>query len=1120
MRFVAATVGMLAMLGLTQAADDPSGVEFFEKKVRPVLVEHCYKCHSTEAKKPKGGLFVDSRAALLKGGDNGPALVPGQPDKSRLIEAIGYKNVELRMPPKGKLSDAAVADLTAWVKMSAPWPAEKGKTAAAREEFDLGKRKQAHWAWRPIQTPPPPAVKNGGWPRSDSDRFILAKLEEKGIAPAPAAERRTLIRRVYFDLIGLPPTPQEVEIALNDQSGEWFEKVVDRLLSSQQFGERWARHWLDLVRYGESRGHEFDYLAPNAWQYRDYVIRALNADVPHNQFVVEQIAGDLLEQPRLHPKDGFNESILGTGFWFLGEQVHSPVDIRQDEADRFDNMVDVLSKTFLGLTVSCARCHDHKFDAISTKDYYALYGFLQSSSYRLARFESMDHNRRIARELAALRDRQRAPTQKAIADEMKPGIERLADYLLAARTVLLGKQLDDVARERKLDSAQLGEWVNQLRQSAKDANDPLHLWARVALDAAADQPQRLAELLKRPQGADAPRAGIEIMVDYAKLPPTDWLPDGDAFGLAPVRPGDVRFGSDPSRPIERIFDYAAAEKDPTWDRLKLAPGAENDPGPLGGAIRAGRTLRTPTFPLTTGRLFYLVKGNGRIYASVDSHAMINGPLHGKVVQNFKTAGQFQWIGHDLSPYQGHRIHVEFTATDGDCAIARIVQTSGAAPPLPAGPSPIGLVEPVPTTVEELAKSCAKVTMETVERLAADKIQDGRAGSVSDRSLTDARLANWLITHPSLFGIDSKRLSDKVAPLLAEQAKLIAQIKPDSRLAMSFMDGSGEDEYVFIRGAHKAPGPVVPRRFLEALAGPEKLAIARGSGRLELARQMVDPKLNPFITRVLVNRLWHHLFGRGIVGSVDNFGVLGEAPTHPELLDHLADQFAREGWSIKKMIRALVLSSSYRMSSQVEEKAEQADVQNLLLHRARIRRLEGEAIRDAMLSISGRLKPTMFGPPVPVYLTSFMEGRGRPGSGPLDGDGRRSLYIAIRRNFLTPMMLAFDTPIPFSTVGRRTVSNVPAQSLILMNDPFVQEQAKLWAKKALAQPGTPRERLTLMYQSAYARPPSESEVAACLEFLEGQAKLYASNGGRPEADLAAWADLAHVLFNAKEFIFVN
>jgi cytochrome c553 len=1105
---------------------DPAGIDFFEKKVRPILADSCHKCHSTAAGKKRGGLLLDSRAAVLKGGDTGPVVVPGHPEKSRLIEAIGYKDTDLRMPPRGKLSDQAIADLTAWVAMGAPWPPEQPATAAIKETFDLQKRKAEHWAWRPVRVPDLPAVKQKDWPRSPSDRFLLAKLEEKGLSPAPAADKRTLLRRVYFDLVGLPPRPEEVEAFIADDAPDALAKVVDRLLASVHYGERWGRHWLDLVRYAESRGHEFDYAIPDAYQYRDYVIRAFNADVPYNQFVTEHLAGDLLATPRLHPTAGFNESLLGTGFWFLGEEVHSPVDVRQDQADRIDNKIDVLGKTFLGLTVACARCHDHKFDAISTKDYYALFGFLESSSYRLARFDALPHNRRVADDLDKLRDRARAAVLKALAEDVRPVGEHVADYLLAAREALgTGAKsgaggVEEVARARKLDAALLGKWTAHLLAAARDERDPLHAWAVVAADPAAGEPKRLAEVLKplveegRRQEAEIAESlkGAEVVIDYAKAAPGDWLPDGVGFGSRPVRPGDVRLAGDAGRPVVKLIEEAAAAKDAFWDGLKLAPGVENDPGLLGVTVRAGRTLRTPSFTLTGGKVFYLVRGSGIAYASVGQHVMIAGPLHAHLVTALNAGGGFRWLMQDLTAYKGLRLHVEFTAQPGaDFAVAQVVQADR--PPRPPdrpNPALLRLLSGTEAaSVETLAAGYQRLVADLTERLATDRLE----------GTDQARLANWLLQHAELFG-GGKRVAEAASPLLAEQVKLAGQVQSESRLAPAMLEGSAVNEHVFLRGSYKNPGPLVPRRFLEALAGPGPLTNSPGSGRLELARQMTDPQTNPFVARVLVNRVWHHLFGRGIVSSVDNFGVLGEMATHPELLDYLADRFVREGWSIKKLVRELVLSSAYQMSSHPDDKGDMLDPQNLLLHRMRVRRLEGEAIRDAMLSVSGRLNEHPFGRPVPVHLTEFQEGRGRPASGPLDGDGRRSVYLAVRRNFLSPLLLAFDTPIPFSTVGRRTVSNVPAQALILLNDPLAHQQAEVWARRVLARGRSAKERITGMYLSAFGRPPSDAEVAACLAFLEQQRK---ASGGRQSPgpdDLAVWKDLAHTLFNVKEFIFLN
>jgi hypothetical protein len=1012
----------LVFLSSTSLARGDDG-EFFEKKIRPILAEHCYKCHSQQAKKVKGGLLLDSRAAVLKGGDGGSVVVPRRPEKSRLIEAVSYTNVDLRMPPRGKLSDALISDLTHWVKLGLPWPQKEVVAAGPkRATFDLDERRRSHWAWQPIQSRNPPMVSDSSWPRDPIDAFILAKLEEKRLRPSPRADRRTLLRRVYFDLIGLPPTPAEVEAFVHDSSPNALAAVVDRLLASPQFGERWARHWLDLVRYAETRGHEYDYLTPNAYQYRDYVIRALNADVPYNQFVTEHIAGNLLQQPRLHPVEHFNESILGTGFWFLGEELHSPVDVAQDEADRLDNQIDVMGKTFLGLTIACARCHDHKFDAISSKDYYALFGFLESSGYRQARFDSIEHNRQIAGELAELREKSR------------PAIYRWLAAVVRAQARAMSQVTDEFS-------------------------------SRVRVFPEPDHP------------IDG------LVIDYAHCGSSDWMPDGVGFGLHPTRPGEVQLSGDPSHPVVRLVDYCAAEYDPAWDTLSLAPHTENDPGALGRLLHPGSMIRTPTFTVT-GKVCYLVKGTGQAYAAVDLHKLINGPLHAQLVLPIHAGNDFQWICHDLSAYKGERAHIEFTAGFGShFAVAMVLQAD----------------KPRLTSLKMNSWPASRL-LGLAELLEKDEIIGHPQA---------AALARFVNAALHLQGMPPASPVPALGQFLSAQRAVLNRAHAVSRLAPAILDGDGVDEQVFIRGSHKTKGERVPRRFLEALAGPAPLPISHGSGRLELARQMTDPKINPLLARVMVNRIWHHLFGRGIVPSVDNFGLLGDRPTHPELLDYLANRFIRQGWSVKKMIREVVLSRTYQMASTV-------DPDNVYLQGMRMRRLEGEAIRDAMLAVSGRLDLRQYGRQVPIRLNEFQDGRGRPPSGPLDGDGRRSIYLAVRRNFLSPMLLAFDMPIPFSTIGRRTVSNVPAQALILMNDPFVHQQAAVWARRLIASGGTPHERIASMYNSAFSRPPRREEEEACLAFIDQQ---MASAAHKPD-ELTLWTDLAHVLFNAKEFIFLN
>ena len=431
-----------------EVAGNPQQEEFFEKKIRPVLVEKCYLCHSASSKPPMGGLRLDARDSLLKGGDRGPAIVPGDPEKSLLIQAISYRHLDLKMPPNGKLPDEQIADLIDWIKMGAPDPrtaAAVPATEAERKGIDLEEGRK-FWAFKPIQNPPLPTVKQSDWPSSPIDRFILAKLEEKGLKPAPPADKRTWIRRVTFDLIGLPPAPEEIDTFLSDDSAGAYEKVVDRLLASPHYGERWGRHWLDLMRFAETNGHEFDNDKLDAWRYRDYVIRAFNDDVPYDQFVREHIAGDLIAEKRISSDGSYWESPLGTNFYWFGEVLNSATDSVKSRADQVDNQIDVLSKAFLGLTVACARCHDHKFDPIPTSDYYALAGMMHSTDVTEAVVDAPARSRQIAslrRKISDANDQIREmirPAQARLAERMK-------DYLVAAAEVLTSeKDRAEVAR--------------------------------------------------------------------------------------------------------------------------------------------------------------------------------------------------------------------------------------------------------------------------------------------------------------------------------------------------------------------------------------------------------------------------------------------------------------------------------------------------------------------------------------------------------------------------------------------------------------------------------------------------------------------------------------------------
>ncbi len=1103
--------GLLLLLGITVAfpangqkkstpvrpssapplAPSAASLEFFEKRVRPILVENCYQCHAKVNGMAQGGMQLDSREGLLKGGKRGAAVVAGSAEKSLLIHAIRYTDASLQMPPKGKLSADDVAALTKWISEGAGWSSAGAGKAPAVAAFDIQTRKK-HWAWQPLQNAVIPVVKNTAWARNPIDRFILAKLEAGKLKPAPAADKRTLLRRVTFDLIGLPPTPQESDAFLADTSPNAYEKVVARLLASPHYGERWGRHWLDLVRYAETDGHEFDFDKPNAWQYRDYVIRALNADVPYNQFVTEQVAGDLLPHPRLHPTEGYNEALIGTGFFWFGEGKHSPVDLQVDEAERIDNQIDVFSKTFLGLSVGCARCHNHKFDAISTKDYYALSGYLKSSRFQLAPIETPERQESKLADLKTVQEQlQPLLLGAAIATERK-GLERFEAELTA-----LASPPHPVTASLHSGTSLASPLSNYLHGPAvREASNPFYPLYKFLFEQLAEKPetfrtraQALATELKRQreQGTAATAKAV-VFEDFHTGDYRNWTVSGSAFGKSPERVGlTVRYSSTTPQSI-----------------VLMGPGVANSGG-VGGRLQG--ELRSKTFTIAKNRILYHLAGTGvTVNLVIDGFQRIRYPIYGGltfVVNN----PQPVWYAMEVSKWIGHKAYIEvLDAGDGCAMMDKILFTDGPNPPPVQDARIIALLED-PNIGSPAALIPAYRKLFTA---ALQELQEGRTGSADSVALLD-----WMLANTALFGEPNPATYADLEPLLKK--RLVAeQALSEPHRIMAITDGSPEDDVVHIRGNYKTPGDLVPRRFFEALDGPRQPAPAVGSGRLELAQRLTAAN-NPLLPRVMVNRLWQHHFGEGIVKTPDDFGVMGERPTHPELLDWLAREFVRQGWSLKKMHRLMVLSSTYRMASRSDAKSDETDPQNRLLHKANIRRLEAECIRDAALAVSGRLNPQLFGPSVMPYLTEFMAGRGRPGqSGPLDGDGRRSIYIGVRRNFLTPLFLAFDYPVPFTSIGRRTVSNVPAQALALMNNPLFQQQAEVWAKKTLAVPNlTPQQRINTLYIEAFGRPVTSGETEDALAFLAEQDKGYGTAG-----DLRSWTDLCHVLFNVKEFIFLE
>ncbi len=1126
---------MANLLPAFAEADEPApsspivDEDFFEKHVRPVLAERCYKCHGAD--KQEAGLRVDNRASLLAGGDTGAAIVPGKTDQGYLLDAIRYGEL-YQMPPDGKLPAAQVAAIERWVAGGAIWPGSEDATVTASQDFDL-KERAKHWAFQKVKPHAPPTVKNVAWPVDDIDRFILARLEAAGLEPSPPVERAVWLRRVSFAITGLPPTPAEIAAFEEDPTPQAADRTVSRLLDSPQFGERWARHWLDLARYAESRGHEFDYDAPNMWQYRDYLIRAFNADVPYDRLVQEHVAGDILPEPRRNPLRGYNESPLGTGFWYLGEWVHSPVDVRKDETERFDNMLDVFSKTFLGLTVACARCHDHKFDAISQADYYALAGFLQSTAYRQLRFETADRHQELVAQLDQLLAQQRADLLPAAIQAIEPGIDRAFDYLRAAHkateqkierepsaegqppgpfTAAFQATIASIAKDYQIDAARLERWVAFLDSGEAIARSPWAAWSTRPTKANPTSPSIFAT---RPPDAS-------LIVDFNDANShLAWRQDGTFYELRAA--GQIRPAATMEGPLASVVHHGCVARRPELPNPVLREGTERDPGRISNWNRPGRTFRTPNFTIEPSTIYYLVEGAGRTYATVDSHRVNQGPLHGSFIKEWETKSGPQWIAHDVRRYAGHRAHLEFTAVDDKpLVVYQVIQS--VSPPAPANVSTHPFLGP--GAVFASPEATAEFTRQLKSR--ANKTLKWLSGASPDAAGQDGEtraalfsFADWLLTHSDLLAEDVSlaRLKSLRQSQAAQRQNLLAAFERASATAPAMWEGFPEDEEFLIRGNHLTPRDRVPRRYLEALGSKPASESQQSSGRLQLAAELVDPARNPAVARVIVNRVWHHLFGRGLVASTDNFGVLGSEPTHPELLDYLATEFVNDGWSIKRLIHRLTLTSVYSQQSSPGP-GDVVDPQNQLWHRMQLKRLEGETIRDAMLAVSGRLDLKMFGPSVPVYLTPFMQGRGRPGqSGPLDGAGRRSVYIAVRRNFLSPMMLAFDQPIPFSSMGRRNVSNVPAQALILMNDPFVIDQAKVWASRLLKELSDANARIETMYLLAFARRPTEEERAAALTFLDQQGKELNLAPDDARNHPQTWADLCHVMFNVKEFVFV-
>lgn len=1091
----AVAVALLAMPAAAQPT--PEQVEFFETTIRPLLADSCFQCHSARTADPFGGLRLDTREGLLAGGDSGPVVVPGDAAASALVQRV--RGRPLLMPPTGALGEEQIAALTQWVEMGAPWPESAAGAADIpdpSEPFDLERRRLEHWAWQPVVRTVPPSVADAAWSRNPVDRFVRARLDTEGLVPAASVGRPALIRRLSFDLRGLPPTPAEIMRFVADPSPTAYTDLVDRYLVSPHFGERWARHWMDLVRFSESHGSEGDPDIPEAWRYRDYLIRAFNSDVPYDQFVREHLAGDLLPEPRLNLADGLNESVIGTAHYRLVEHGYQPVDPWEDRVKWADNQVDVVSKTFMGLTVSCARCHDHKFDAISQRDYYSLFGTLYGA-------------RPTQRAIDAPAVLERNKTALA---EAKAGIrQRLGDAWLDA--------VDEVpAALLEMASVAVSTPAQTVSDSGRDGG-VLPAWRTLSAVERDQFPGAWGALRDRWTGEIAERkrsntTRFETVWDFSGPDYATTVGHGTGRTEQPSPPGEFVIQRRGDRVLNGIYPGGAYTH-------------------LLSDKHAGVT-QTPRFTIDNDFISLRLLGGNLSFAVliIENYAVPRGGIYH--LRSSPKQDAMNWARWDTSFWKGFSAYIEF-ATQNDVTQFTLDPDDSQQANRPSrrgdGRSALGVshvvfhdedetpqdtVVPlghllevtsgrVPASADELATMVAGALRDVITDW-----RDGALGESQAVFLDEALRADLLPR--SLEDLEALR-----GPVAAY--RLLERSVPVARRAPGVVEEAAQDHPLLVRGNHQNLGERVPRGFLSALDGTPYRD--PGQVRLRLADAITDPT-NPLTGRVLVNRVWRHLFGFGLVRTVDNFGRLGTPPSHPALLDTLAADFVDDGYSLKRLVRRLVLTETYRMGSEASNEALERDPDNRLLQHANLRRLDAEAIRDSMLSVSGRLDPMLYGQSVAVYYAA-RHGltEADPENGPVDGDGRRSIYQEIRRNAYNPFLQVFDQPKPASTRGQRDSTNVPAQSLTLLNSPFVIGQAEEWGRRlADGEAGTVDGRLEHMYLKAFARRPSEAEKARLVEYLDRLAADRDTSAELLLYDASVWQDVAHSLFNLKEYLFIQ
>jgi mono/diheme cytochrome c family protein len=926
-------------------ADDQGGA-LFESKIRPLLVKHCFECHSNDSGQNQGGLLLDSKPGWAVGGDSGPAIVSGKPEKSLLLRAIRYDDENLQMPPKSKLDAAEIQAFATWIQMGAPDPRAEAtpvKSSSLKRTIDVASERQG-WAYRPIQTVEVPRVQSTDWPWSPIDNFILFKIEENKLTPASDANSDSLIRRLFYDLTGLPPTAEDVSAFKQGEGingrAKAINQIVETLLASSAFGEKFGRSWLDLVRYADSNGGDRNYTYYQAWRYRNYVIQALNSDKSYYDFVREQIAGDLLPSQTEQQR---HDQLVGSTFLSLGPKMLTERDKEKLQLDTVDEQIDTLGKAFLGMTFGCARCHDHKFDPITQRDYYAMAGIFRGTEVVMG---------------------------------TRNGCVNVASWVEQS---LPGEDCD--AMKQRIARLELTMRLKVERDFMKKAG------GKSTLD-------------------ELPLAGVIYDEEDAEL-----LGAWTISQLSPKRFGD---------------SYARNDKK------------------QGETIKAVFRGSLPETGLYEVRVAYPAK------AGLDKH-----------------------------------VPITIEATDGIHEVL-LDQTK----------TPIigGLFEPIGRFRFEkgLAAKVVIHTLGTKDHVIVDAVQFISVIDLEREAIAIAMMEGRADGDP-LLRMDSGDLGKEINKQIDELK--VAEVVMAPR---DFSDAT--DIPLRVRGEVSQHGPIIPRGFPAVLYdGPPPQIEPRTSGRLQLANWIVSEE-NALLDRVIVNRIWLQLFGRGIVATVDNFGAQGEKPSHPELLEYLARRFRQSGGSIKTLVRELVISRVYQLAAEGSSQRTVHDPENRLFSKRNYRRLAAEELRDTALFIAGDLERTTVG------ATAINLGEDLDKPMKLDKAVYRSVYLPIARNNLLPELEIFDAANPELATGERILTTVPTQSLYLLNGSFLAQQAKKLASEAYSQP----EAITWLYQRILSRNPTNSALERASKFIE------TSYRDRAEA----LGELAHVLMASTEFIFIE